>query len=50
MQNLNLLAHLHDLHNGHQVGQGEVISCDEGSVLEELYFKNPEGLIQILQS
>ncbi len=46
----NLSAHLHDLHNGDQVGQWHVISCDEGSVLDELFFDEFQWAVQILQS
>lgn len=42
-------AHLHDLHNGDQVGQWEVISCDEGPVLDKLFFDELQWVIQILQ-
>lgn len=36
---------LHDLHNGHQVGQGEMFPSNKGPVLQELDFKNPKWFV-----
>lgn len=44
-----LNAHLHDLHNGDQVGQCDVISRNEGLVLDELILQECQGGVQVLQ-